>query len=83
MLRIRHLLHCVRSARGADGEPGAVVLHQPTSTYLGPGLSLTDRSGAVTFDSVEAAAAFLARYGSEPCLVPVPVASGELVGTAA
>jgi len=44
-----------------------VVAHEPSSLFLGRGLSLVDLSDALEFESEIAATEFLARYASEPC----------------
>jgi hypothetical protein len=51
----------------AERDAPVFVVHQPTSLFLTPGLSLGDRAGALTFDDAEDAARFLARHASEPC----------------
>lgn len=58
-----------------------VVLHRASGRYLGPGCVLTSRARAIDFGTVDAARAFLARHGSEPCLVPVAI-SGAVVAAA-
>jgi hypothetical protein len=54
-----------------SAEAPVVVVHEATGLYLAPGLVLGDLDDAVVFDDRARAEAFLARHGSEPCLVPV------------
>jgi hypothetical protein len=44
-----------------------VVVHEPSSLFLGQGFVLVGRADALEFDTVQSAANFLARYASEPC----------------
>jgi hypothetical protein len=69
---VNRLCHAARRPSPAPAPvAGVVIAHPPTGQFLGPGLVLTDRAGAVVVESVDQARRFLARYGSEPSLVPV------------
>ena len=61
-------------AGGARHDASVVVLHEPTSLFLAPGLELGHRAQAVTFDDAESAEGFLARHASEPCFAVVAAA---------
>ena len=67
---LRRIAECVLGCARRDAS--VVVVHEPTARPLGPGLSLCDRSGAVSFDDAETAEVFLARHASEPTFVVVP-----------
>ena|GEM_PF-5430519 len=49
-----------------------VIVHEPTSQYVGPGFTLCPRADALVFDDAEVAARLLARHASEPCFAVVP-----------
>ena len=71
------------ASRGLGTVAGViVVLHRSTGRYLGPGCVLTSRAQAVAFGSLDEARAFLARHGSEPCLVPVALSVAPFVAAA-
>jgi hypothetical protein len=77
---LRRIAECVLGLARRDA--AVVVVHEPTEQFLGPGLSLGDRSEAVTFDDAQAAEVFLARHASEPTYQVVP-AGDSLDATAA
>lgn len=51
-----------------------VVVHEPSSLFLGEGFVLVDRAHALEFESVLVAQAILQRHASEPCFVAEDVA---------
>ncbi|HEX2384639.1 MAG TPA: hypothetical protein VHI95_18495 [Acidimicrobiales bacterium] len=69
---LRRIAECVLGLARRDAP--VVVVHQPTSRFLGAGLLLGDRSEAVTFEDAQTAEVFLARHGSEPAFAIVPAA---------
>jgi len=75
MLRLRRIVIRVLRSRPAP----VLVRHDGTGLFLGPGLVLTDRAGAVVFHDTDGATTFLARHACEPDLVPEPVPAGEVV----
>lgn len=44
-----------------------LIVHEPTSLYVGPGFVLGARADAVAFEDEDTAARLLARHASEPC----------------
>jgi hypothetical protein len=80
MVMLRRIAECVLGLARRDAS--VVVVHEPTARFLGPNLSLGDRSDAVTFNDVQAAKVFLARHASEPTFLVVP-AGDSLDATAA
>jgi hypothetical protein len=51
-----------------------VVLHEPSSLFLGEGFALVDRAHALEFEDVFSAQQLLERHASEPCFVADDVA---------
>jgi hypothetical protein len=72
MAVLRRLAECVLGLVPRDAS--VVVVHEPSSRYLGPGLALGVRSEAVTFDDAESAEVFLARHASEPTFAVIRAA---------
>jgi hypothetical protein len=58
-------------------DAAVVVLHEPTSKFLGAGLVLRGRDEAVSFENVDTAERFLARHASEPCFTVVATDDSE------
>ena len=58
-------------------DAAVVVLHEPTSKFLGAGLVLRGRDEAVAFENVDSARRFLARHASEPCFSVVVAEDSE------
>jgi hypothetical protein len=54
-------------------DAAVIVLHEPSSKFLGTGLVLRGRDEAVTFEDVDTAERFLALHASEPCFSVVAV----------
>jgi len=73
MPMLRRFAECVLGLARRDA--AVVVKHEPTARFLGPGLSLGERSDAVTFEDVQAAEVFLARHASEPAFAVVSAAA--------
>jgi hypothetical protein len=80
MVMLRRIAECVLGLARRDAS--VVVVHEPSARFLGPGLSLGNRSDAVTFNDAESAEVFLARHASEPGYQVVP-AGDTLDATAA
>jgi hypothetical protein len=56
------------------GDMVVVVVHEPSSLFLGEGFVLVERAHALEFEDVRAAQTVLDRHASEPCFVAEDVA---------
>ena len=52
-----------------------VVVHEPSSLYLGEGFALVERADAITFEDACVAQTILERHASEPGFVSEQVAA--------